>query len=424
MAQQNNDDTFSSKEHKLKWTQAKKEEYKTDKYNVNNTNDWRNIPLFSNALDPNNPQAAAIMSLQKREKPKSRAKHYKSSGNKAYLLGPHRYQDAITYYTQALDVKCKDNTLNSTIYANRAQIQLCLKNYGKVISDCVRSIELQPNTYKSYWRAAMASRALSKHTEAIQFCDNGLCIMQKLIENETRNPTPIDRKDADTSGDSSSESEEDDDAKTKKTKKIKTELQKLNEQYLKLKQLKVQCVAQKMEIEHKLELKQQKQMELQRKKEKERNAVKDKLMARGIVVGKEDKYNLSETYGKYKIKYDAKMDKLQFPVMFIYPQHNQSDFIKCFGENQHFVDHLNQMFKPLAYAGPSWDKEDEYLSHRLCVFYETKDRFVNVNVNKSLKDIVERKDYVIPMIPVFFVLSKDAPFTSEFIKRKSEDLLN
>lgn len=82
-------DEFKSEEHKSKWTTAKKKEYKdTKKYDPKNENDWRNIPLFSNALDPNNPQAAAIMALQKKEKPKNRAKNYKNSGNKAYLLGP------------------------------------------------------------------------------------------------------------------------------------------------------------------------------------------------------------------------------------------------------------------------------------------------------------------------------------------------
>ena len=88
MAQKGDGADFKSEKHKLKWTTAKKEEYKTDKYNPKNQDDWRNIPLFSNVLDPDNPQAAALLDIQKKTTPKNRAKNYKNSGNKAYLLGP------------------------------------------------------------------------------------------------------------------------------------------------------------------------------------------------------------------------------------------------------------------------------------------------------------------------------------------------
>ena len=324
-----------------------------------------------------------------------------------------------------MDVKCKDKTLNSTIYANRAQIQLCLKNYGKVIADCKKSIELQPNTYKSYWRAATALRALSKYTEGIEWCNNGLIIMEKLIENEKKNPTPMDKKDRKRNEDSdtSSEEEEEEEKNNKKKKVQKSELQKLNEQYLKLKQLKAKCVADYEKIQNKLKLKQEKELQLKMKEENERNTVTQKLKERGIKIVNEDKYNIMEAYGsKYKIEYDEKLNKLVFPVLFIYPEYDQSDFIKSFVENQHFIDHFKTMFAPESNA-PCWDKKNKYLSHRLCVFYETKDRFINVNVNKSLKDIVERKDYIIPILPVFFILSKDSDFTSKFVKRKSDALL-
>ena len=88
MTQNGASSDFESEKHTLKWTTAKKEEYKTDKYDPKNQNDWRNIPLFSDVLDPNNPQAAALLDIQKKTTPKNRAKNYKNSGNKAYQLGP------------------------------------------------------------------------------------------------------------------------------------------------------------------------------------------------------------------------------------------------------------------------------------------------------------------------------------------------
>ena len=75
-----------------KWKQKKREEYKTDGHDPSNVNDWRNIPLFSDTLDPRNPQAAAILKMQKKEKPKNRANNFKKSGNRAYLLGPVSFE--------------------------------------------------------------------------------------------------------------------------------------------------------------------------------------------------------------------------------------------------------------------------------------------------------------------------------------------
>ena len=410
MAQQEDAELWTSKESKLKWTTAKKKEYKKPE------NDWRNIPLFSNVLDPSNSSSAAILALQKKEKPRNRAKEYKNSGNKACKLGPCRYADAITYYTQALGVKCKDKTLNATIYANRAQINLCLKNYGKVIADCKESIRLQPNCYKSYWRAATALRALSKYSEAITFCEDGLIKMDKLIQNEKENESKT--KKIESSSDESSESEDESSEKNKK-KIQKTELQKLEEQYVKLTELREICRCKQLEIEKKKKIENEQRIEAERAD----NLLKRALSERGIVIGSEDKYNLSASYGqKYKISLDDKMNSLVFPVLFIYPEVDQSDFIKAFGENEHFLDHLNQMFAPNASA-PDWDQENKYLSHRLRIFYETEDRFVNVNMHKSLKDIVERRDYVIPILPVFFVLCRDTDFTKDFIRKKSKEIL-
>merc|ERR1740123_2363468 len=171
-----------------------------------------------------------------------------------------------------------------------------------------------------------------------------------------------------------------------------------------------------------------KQAQIEKKKlqiqnEKQSNLLHRTLKERQITIGCVDKYNLTSTYAqKYKIQMDNERHLL-FPVLFIYPQYKQSDFIEKFEENQRFVDHFKNMFASKSVL-PKWDAQSEYVWNRLTVYYETKDRFVNVNVHKTLKQIVHRTDYIVPILPVFFVLSKDSDFTRTFLQEKYDQIVN
>ena len=244
-------------------------------------------------------------------------------------------------------------------------------------------------------------------------------MMERLIENEQRNPTKLEPE-----TESDSESSSDDDAQKRRPKKQrKSELETLQDQLVRFRALKEKVVAQQLEIERKERLKREQAMAMKRRLQQQRDAVRQQLEERDIVIGGEDRYNIYESYGKhYGIEYNAEDKELVFPVLLFYPEHNQSDFIKTFAESQRFSQHLGNMFAPKAPA-PSWDTANRYQSHRLCVFYETKDRFVNVNVEKTLKHILQREDYVVPILPVFFVLSRDSEFTAMFMKKKSDALL-
>ena len=64
--------------------------------------------------------------LQDETTPLERAQEFKESGNTAYKIGKSRWNDAIIYYTQAIEEECEDVKLNSQLYANRAQVHLSL----------------------------------------------------------------------------------------------------------------------------------------------------------------------------------------------------------------------------------------------------------------------------------------------------------
>nr|XP_013805837.1 PREDICTED: tetratricopeptide repeat protein 4-like [Apteryx mantelli mantelli] len=61
-----------------------------------------------------------------------------------------------------------------------------------------------------------------------------------------------------------------------------------------------------------------------------------------------------------KVHLDAD-GNLNWPVLFLYPEHEQTDFIAAFHENTRFIDHLMVMFAEL----PPWDLERKYLPDSL-----------------------------------------------------------
>lgn len=42
-------------------------------------------------------------------------------------------KDAYTKYTEAINIKCPSSQTNAKLHANRAALNLKLKNYGKVV---------------------------------------------------------------------------------------------------------------------------------------------------------------------------------------------------------------------------------------------------------------------------------------------------
>ena len=46
-----------------------------------------------------------------------------------------------------------------------------------------------------------------------------------------------------------------------------------------------------------------------------------------------------------------------WPVLFLYPEHGETDFIEQFGENDQFSDHLETMFGA-GVERPPWDAQN------------------------------------------------------------------
>ena len=71
-------------------------------------------------------------------------------------------KDAYGKYTQAINLKPKNQTLLAKLHCNRSMINLRYKNFGKVIEDCKQSIKFDPTYIKAYYRMAKAFINLKK----------------------------------------------------------------------------------------------------------------------------------------------------------------------------------------------------------------------------------------------------------------------
>ncbi|KAK3592062.1 hypothetical protein CHS0354_019318 [Potamilus streckersoni] len=121
---------------------------------------------------------------------------------------------------------------------------------------------------------------------------------------------------------------------------------------------------------------------------------------------------------KARVHLDAD-NVLHWPVLFLYPQYTETDYIEAFCEKQRFIDHLQDMFGPDV-PPPPWDKEGTYTPDRLQVFYEDKEKVKLYKVKKewTLLQCLQQKRYkVFGGTPTFLLFPSGTTFETEFLKR-------
>uniref|UniRef100_A0A0E0KJ23 Cns1/TTC4 wheel domain-containing protein n=1 Tax=Oryza punctata TaxID=4537 RepID=A0A0E0KJ23_ORYPU len=309
----------------------------------------------------------------------SAAAEYKEKGNRFVKMGRSHYADAVDCYTKAITqmeplppppVPSPDA---SVLFANRAHVNLLLGNHRRALDDAARAVQLSPSNVKAYYRAAKAAIALSLLSEAASFCRRGL------------------------------------------------EQDPANEE---LKKLLAQVDAQQSEQDrHRAKVAQAV------------SAAKDIVAAmekRGLTLGKA---TYQELTGVKKPKLDEQ-GVLHWPVLLLYPEVMSSDFIEDFPETDTFVPHLDagvgtvlsksEILKFLlegtvdskSLVESLLDEEDgeNYAGESSTITSSDKGsvKWINVKEGKTLQEVLKHKDFIIPAIPVFFVVSRKSTFYREF----------
>ncbi|KAG9277344.1 tetratricopeptide repeat protein 4 [Astyanax mexicanus] len=379
------------------------EKFKTQKYkNAFNESNWEEefekVPMFMKTapeeIDPlKNPDLACIQSIihDDDRPPEEQAKSLKDEGNEYFK--EKNYKKAIVAYTEGLKKNCSDSDLNAILYTNRAAAHFYLGNMRSALNDATAARKLKSDHIKAIIRGAQCCMELHNYAEALQWCDEGLRIL----------PTEKKLQELRAKADKQKRAAERDARKAKaKVKKERTDrdalLTAVKERGIKL-------------------------MPGQRQHRSSDSEEDDGAegSAADMAELNLDGFSTQEATGA-KVYLDEQ-GVLHWPVLFLYPEYRQTDFISAFCENSSFIDHLTVMFREEL---PPWDTDKKYCPQNLQLFIEDheKGHIYEVDVTKSLLSVLQHTRCSVKQgTPSFIILVKDSPFCKQFLSDEKVHLL-
>ena len=307
-------------------------------------------PFFS--TDPNigyesSPLMDAMRQLKYDEQLNSKeelVKSYKEDGNENFKRNKYRW--AVESYSKAIQIGCEEPKLNSIVYNNRASAHFHLCNYRSALNDAIKAYELDSENIKALNRIVLCHFELKQYQKCIELCKTN---REKSL-----------------------------DLLTEYEKKATIELKKEERNARK-------GISQGSKMRETL------------------NRITQVVKQRGI------KFNgsLFESIhpaadGKHVILDSS--GQLIWPVLFLYPEYGQSDFIEKFEENQTFLDHLNLMFEEF----PVWDTKRKYKPKDIIIGFNSfkTNEIKTFESSLTLKDILTDVDFeLVSAIPTFILTS-------------------
>ncbi|KAI8850268.1 hypothetical protein BC829DRAFT_442303 [Chytridium lagenaria] len=203
-------------------------------------------------------------------------------------------------------------------------------NFRKAINDCAEAIKVNPKNVKAYYRSVKALFSLDRFEEALDSCIYGLKI----------EPTNV---------------------------QLKAEKARIEEK-----------VKQKAAKEKKSAMEKQMKSDAENKiisALKERNIVTTTASKSGfsdkrtMLFGDQAKLGSNHLSG-YRPEISTEEGGLTVPVIFLYPEFEESDIISHFHELDSFQDHLELMFSDIN--RPLWDKSTQYVPESINVYFEAR----------------------------------------------------
>ncbi|XP_067846158.1 tetratricopeptide repeat protein 4 [Heptranchias perlo] len=366
--------------------QFKKQKYKAGFNEDNWEEEFDKIPIFMKKapeeLDPlEHPELACIQTIlyDEDQSPEELAKTYKNEGN--HYFKEKNYKKAIISYTEGLKRKCSDSELNAILHTNRAAAQFYLGNNRSALNDVIAARKLKPNHLKAIIRGVLCHIELKNYSKAIAWCDEGLQVEPKekqLIE-----------------------------LRAKADKQKRVEERNLRKEKLKEKKERVQTEALLNAIkERKIKLFQPQELSSQNSDDEEDDRVLKALLFDGINSENGIVVHLDEN------------GNLNWPVLFLYPEYEQMDFISAFHENTRFIDHLSVIFGENV---PPWDAEKKYEPNNLELYFEDEqggDLF-QVDPMCTLQQVLSHARYVVKAgNPRIIILVRGSSFSRDFLSGK------
>ncbi|OAP56544.1 hypothetical protein AYL99_09723 [Fonsecaea erecta] len=345
--------------------------------------DMSKTPLFMNSLDEatnddgENIMLEAIKALQHEGTKAEVARGFKDRGNE--MVAEKKWKDAKEFYTKGIAVlankdegqwdKAEDqaaeeklrNLINEQLYVNRALCNLELKNYRSTTLDSAATLRINPSNIKAHYRSASALLALDKVLEALDVASRGF---------------------------------------------------KLDPNNLVLKRL-LEQIRGRMKVK---EAQDRRRLAELRRKQQEKNALEAALKARKIIVrGSKQPPNLEDATIRLSPDPLSPTSLLEFPVMLLYPMHNQTDLIKAWAEKDAITHHLSYIL-PLP-----WDSKSEYkLSTVECYMDTINGGLMKVGKKLTLLEALSngKTEVVDGLVRIYVVPMSLAPQWIEEMKKK------
>jgi hypothetical protein len=349
-------------------------------WNSDDDEELDSIPLFMDELPQgsDNDAAEALKAILAEQT--STASELKDQGNLALQKGGNHYKVAILRYTEALGCKEPDAILNSAIFSNRAHVHMLNRNWGRALSDCKDAIANDRKNVKAHFRAAKCCNALHKYQHAVRFAGKGLT---------------LDMHNA---------------ALARVLKKAKAG------------------------FSRELESKQAQKARQITDRTDEQSAA---TASRELRVGD---FRLDSQTSEYGDASRHLIDQqLCWPVLFVYEEPRQRDFIKSFAEMATLGEQLSQMFPPMQPPAP-WDMLGAYRMGNIGVYFIAEwagqmrhstdgakwhsswddgaaslgKRYVGpLDLSTPLKTLLLHPQIEVPGWPIFHVFVEGSPFLAE-----------
>lgn len=373
------------------------DKFKTQRYkNAFSEENWEEefnkVPMFMKTapdeIDPKKyPELACLQAIIHDEDrpPEEQAKSLKNEGNEFFK--EKNYQKAILSYTAGLKKKCDDQELNTVLLTNRAAAHFHLGNMRSALNDAAAAKKIKPDHLKALIRGVQCCIELRTFADAIQWCDEGL----------KAHPTDKKLLELRAAADKHKRAAERDARKAKaKEKKLHGQkealLAAIKDRGIKL---------------------------LQPEKPRQRGSdSEDEDGGSSAAISQLSLDGLSSQEVTGAQVFLDEQGSLHWPVLFLYPEHQQSDFISAFCENSCFIDHLAVMF---GQELPPWDTDGKYQPQDLQLYFEDeqKETLYQVNPETSLLKVLQHKRFFVKAgTPSFIVLVKGSSFWKQFLTGK------
>ncbi|XP_039983785.1 tetratricopeptide repeat protein 4 [Xiphias gladius] len=373
------------------------DKFKTQRYkNAFSVDNWEEefnkVPMFMKTapeeIDPQKyPELACLQAIIHDEDrpPEEQAKSLKDEGNAFFK--EKNYQKAILSYTAGLKKKCGDQDLSAVLLTNRAAAHFHLGNMRSAMNDAAAARKIKPDHLKALIRGAQCCIELRNFSEAIRWCDEGLKAhpsdkkLQELRAAANKHKRAAER-----------------DARraTAKEKKLHGEkealLAAIEDRGIKLLQ--------------------------SAKPSRCGSDSEDEDEGSPAAISQLSLDGLSSQEATGAQVFLDEQGSLHWPVLFLYPEHQQSDFISAFCESSCFVDHLAVMF---GEGLPPWDTDRKYHPQNLQLYFEDeeKESLYQVNPETSLLRVLQHKRFFVKAgTPSFIVLVNGSPFRKQFLTGK------